>query len=102
MHAIGSPTITERRQWTGEEHAVEAVSRVQNPADTLANVLLKLGASDGQIFRQHSSFADYRNKVGVTGPSGHYVKMQMIRDSRTGAVAKIHPDVEAIRLVLIL
>jgi hypothetical protein len=42
--------------------------------------------------------AAYPNKIGIAVPTRDYVYVHMVRQSRTGASAEIHPDIEAVGL----
>jgi len=65
-------------------------------------VLLQALIGRGKVFGDHPRFADDRYEIGVPRPSRHYVKVNVFGNPGARSFSKIHPDVEAIGLILLL
>lgn len=52
-----------------------------------------------QVFGEDTGFADGGHEVGVTGPAGQGVEVEMSGDAGATGFADIHAKVEAMRLV---
>ena len=59
----------------------------------------KLLIGGGEIFGDHARLSDCGHEVCVAHPSGHNVNMDMIDNSCARRVAKVHANIESIRLI---
>jgi hypothetical protein len=52
-----------------------------------------------QLFRQDTGFRDYRHEVCIADPARNDVQVEVFSNSRSRCLAKIHPNIESIRIV---
>ncbi len=71
------------------------VSQALHSSKLLAQLLI----SSRQVFRVNAGLSDSCHKVSVANPARQDVHVKMVGDSSSGSAAKIHPDVESIRVI---
>ena len=71
------------------------------PKDRISSLKFTSQLLEGrrQRFRQRPCLSDARHEVGVTDPAGKHVHMIMPCNPRTGRLAEVHPEINAVWVI---